>query len=354
MGATHPAFLRDGGEAGEAIRHFDWAQSPLGPVEAWPEALNIAVGLMLGSHFPKAIVWGPALTTLHNDAFKPLLGDKPAAIGRSFREIWQEAWPTIGPIADKAFAGEATFIENFPLVINRRGHDEEAFFTFCYSPIRDGEGVVRGFMDTVIETTETVRAQRDEVAINAELHHRMRNLVAVVSTLARQTFKTVPGIGDRLEVFEGRLETLGKAQELLLSELHPDATIRQLVTNMVVDRLGAAERVHAAGPEIHMQGRKALSLALALNELMTNSIKYGALSTEDGVIDISWGRDAEAFSFVWREAGGPPVTPPAQTGFGRRLIEDNVAAHFSGTAQIEYHPDGLRYTITTNPSVLDS
>ncbi len=98
--------------------------------------------------FPQAIVWGPQLITLYNDAFTPILGNKPYALGRTFSEVWSEAWAEISPICDAAFQGHATYIENFPLVIERGQAQEQAYFTFCYSPIRDPQGAVVGMLDT--------------------------------------------------------------------------------------------------------------------------------------------------------------------------------------------------------------
>lgn len=97
---------------------------------------------------------------IYNDAFEVILGEKPDALGRSFAEVWSEAWDSLSPLVDRAFAGQATFIENFPLEINRHGYAEQAFFTFCYSPVRDEDGVVVGMLDTVIETTGQVIATR--------------------------------------------------------------------------------------------------------------------------------------------------------------------------------------------------
>jgi len=128
-GSVH--FLDGGGEMAKAVRAYDWHASVLGPLEAWPSSLKIAVGMMLNSTFPKCIVWGPELITIHNDAFLPILGDKPLALGRPFSDVWSEAWEAIGPIAARACAGEATFIEDFPLVVDRHGYPEQAYFTFC-------------------------------------------------------------------------------------------------------------------------------------------------------------------------------------------------------------------------------
>lgn len=149
-------WLQDNGKMAEQIRRHDWANTPLGPLEHWPDVLKTTVSLSLASHFPQAIVWGPELITLFNDAFVPILGNKPHALGRPFSDIWKEAWSEISPIADAAFAGQATYIENFALMIERGSGPEQAYFTFCYSPVRDPFGKVVGMIDTVTETTQTV------------------------------------------------------------------------------------------------------------------------------------------------------------------------------------------------------
>ncbi|MCO6418278.1 PAS domain S-box protein [Siccirubricoccus sp. KC 17139] len=169
-------FLTGGGMMGEMMRRHDWAATPLGPPRAWPQALRVAVSMMLGSRFPACIAWGPRLVTLYNDAFRPILGAKPEALGQPFSAVWQEAWEAIGPIAARALAGEATFIEDFPLTIERNGYPEEVFLTFCYSPIRDAAGKVGGFLDTVIETTGKVLAERRQ-AFLLELEARLREVV---------------------------------------------------------------------------------------------------------------------------------------------------------------------------------
>lgn len=177
-------FLDIDSAAARSIAEHDWSRSPLGPIETWRPVLRSTIGLMLRSAFPKALVWGTEMTTFHNDAFLPILGSKPAAIGIPFDKVWAEAWDDIGPIAERALAGEATFIENFPLVINRTGEPEQAYFTFCYSPVIDADGQIQGFMDTVVETTETVLAQERSDILNAELSHRIRNILALVSSIA--------------------------------------------------------------------------------------------------------------------------------------------------------------------------
>ncbi|MFJ4443561.1 ATP-binding protein [Pseudomonas sp. NPDC089422] len=149
-------WLDGGGLMAERIRKHDWAATPLGPLGQWSETLRTSVALCLDSRFPQAVLWGPELITLHNDAFARILGDKPSALGSPFSAVWQEAWHEIGDMAKRALAGEAVFIEDFPLLIDRSGSPEKAYFTFCYSPIRGEDGSVLGMLDTVTETTASV------------------------------------------------------------------------------------------------------------------------------------------------------------------------------------------------------
>jgi PAS domain S-box-containing protein len=140
--------------------HKTWSSSPLGQPETWPQCLRSAVSLMLGSKFPMFVAWGPELGFLYNDAYAEILGDKhPVALGRRFHDVWSEIWPDILPLIDKAMAGEATWAENLPLVMNRHGHDEQTYFTFSYSPVRDEAGAVGGMFCACTETTAKVKAE---------------------------------------------------------------------------------------------------------------------------------------------------------------------------------------------------
>lgn len=320
--------------------------STLGPIETWPPVLRSTIGLMLRSAFPEALVWGSDMITFHNDAFMPILGSKPAAIGVPFYIVWAEAWDDIGPIAAKALAGEATFIENFPLVINRAGDAEQAYFTFCYSPVVDADGQIQGFMDTVVETTETVLAQQRADVINAELSHRIRNIIALVSSIASQTVRASEDREDIERTLSRRLQALADVQNVLRSGDTIEAEIHGIVSTALAPHVIKEGRVLAQGPNLKLPEKKALALSLALNELMTNAIKYGALSNEEGQVAISWqAADNNGLYLTWRERGGPAVTPPVRSGFGSRLIQRHVAAAFGATARINFDPEGVVYEI---------
>ena len=145
---------------GAAMRTHDWSGSPLGPPEAWPACLRSTVSLLLGSRFPMFVAFGSELGFLYNDAYAEILGDKhPAALGGRFHDIWAEIWPDISPLIDRALAGEPTWSDDLPLTMNRRGYDEQTWFTFSYSPVRDEQDRVAGMFCACTETTGRIQAE---------------------------------------------------------------------------------------------------------------------------------------------------------------------------------------------------
>ena len=154
-------FLAGGGEMGERARRLDWAATPLGRPDGWPQSLRTAASILLNSRHPMFLAWGPELASIYNDAYAPLLGERhPDALGRAFRAIWPEIWDDISPMVAMALSGQATWSEDMPLTLMRHGYPETAWFTFSYSPIRDETGGVGGMFCACNETTAKVLLER--------------------------------------------------------------------------------------------------------------------------------------------------------------------------------------------------
>lgn len=149
-------FLTGGGHVALRIREHDWKSTSIGPLEAWPLALRYMLSSMLNSAFPMYLAWGPELISFYNDAYRPILGIKPEALGRPFPEVWSESWDQIGPVADRALRGEASYLEDYTVTVNRNGAQEKSLWAFAYSPVRDDKGSVQGVLCHVYETTERV------------------------------------------------------------------------------------------------------------------------------------------------------------------------------------------------------
>jgi PAS domain S-box-containing protein len=155
-------WLINGGEMGKMIRSLDWSETPIGPIELWPQSLKTAVSILLNSRFPMFIWWGRDLINIYNDAYIPILGARhPEALGRSAPSVWTDVWPVVGPQAEVVMReGTATWNESILLVMERYGYTEETYFTFSYSPAPDGEGGVGGVFGAVTEDTSRVLEER--------------------------------------------------------------------------------------------------------------------------------------------------------------------------------------------------
>jgi signal transduction histidine kinase/CheY-like chemotaxis protein len=173
-------FLTGGGKVGALMRAHDWSGSPLGPPDGWPQSLRAVVALLLQSQFPMFVAWGEELGFLYNDPYAEILGAKhPRALGRKFHDIWAEIWPDISPLIDAALAGQATYHEDLPLLMNRKGYDEQTWFTFSYSPVRDESGKVAGMFCACSETTQKILAEHALRELNENLERRVVEAVAV-------------------------------------------------------------------------------------------------------------------------------------------------------------------------------
>ena len=176
---TRPEFFTGGGRVGGLMREHDWSGSPLGDPGTWPQSLRTVVDLLLQSQFPMFVAWGKDLGFLYNDPYAEILGAKhPKALGSRFQDIWSEIWPDISPLVDSAMSGHATYREDLPLVMNRKGYDEQTWFTFSYSPVRDDDGNVAGMFCAVAETTQRVLAERALRELNETLEQRITEAVS--------------------------------------------------------------------------------------------------------------------------------------------------------------------------------
>lgn len=142
-------------EMATAIRRFAWERTPIGGRDLWPVSLRTAVDLILGSRFAMFLTWGPDRTFLYNDAYVPFLGSRhPGALGRPMHEVWPDVWPDIGPLVDRAMGGETVALEDMHLVMTRKGYEEDTWWSFSYSPIRDDSGKIAGILDVAMDTTQ--------------------------------------------------------------------------------------------------------------------------------------------------------------------------------------------------------
>jgi two-component sensor histidine kinase len=186
--------------------------------------------------------------------------------------------------------------------------------------------------------------------LTAELTHRVKNTLATVMAIANQTFRE-QAFKDAREIFNYRLQSLGAAYNVLTQSSWDKGDIRSIIEGALVPYKTGPGTFKIEGPPLAVSPNQSLTLALAINELATNAMKYGALSTQDGRIDIFWradpSLDGNAFRLEWRESNGPVVNAPTRTGFGSRLIKSMLAKDFGGTVELHFEPAGLNCILSS-------
>ena len=344
-------FLAAGGEMGALTRAFDWTNTPLGAPETWPQSLRLTVRLVLTSRHPMFIWWGPDLIQFYNDAYRDTMGPErhPSALGARGRECWDEIWDIIGPQIEHVMVGRgATWHEDQLVPVTRHGRREDVWWTYSFGPI-DFEGKVGGVLVVCRDVTSEHRARDSLNLINEELKHRVKNTLAVLGAVASQTFRDVSSKAD-LEKYLARLAAFGRAHDLLTAANWASAPLQDVISTALTPYGVGEGRFVLSGPPLIVKSRQALALSLALHELATNAMKYGALSVESGQVSITWSSEPhdgeQQFVFVWQETGGPPPSEPDHVGFGSRLISRVLGDDFSGSVEVTFGSTGLICSLT--------
>jgi two-component sensor histidine kinase len=240
-----------------------------------------------------------------------------------------------GLLANLSFVGlpnrlEVTGTELWDLVV---------FLGFCTVLVLAQEAMISGIRREVMLNEELALVGR-------ELQHRIRNVLTVAEALSQQTGRSASTVEEFNRKLVERLRALGAAQDLLAGE-----SVERVPLSVILSAAAApflAENRFAGpmtGPEVQVDRKLVVPLALILNELATNSVKYGALSVPSGSVALNWSRNGACAEIHWVERGGPPVTPPAREGFGSRLLRTALPTS-SGAVHLHFDPSGLRCEIS--------
>ncbi|MCH6485383.1 PAS domain-containing protein [Pseudoxanthomonas sp. LH2527] len=218
-------------------------------------------------------------------------------------------------------------------------------------PIRPIGGEVTEWFGAA--TDITARRQHDEhqrLLLN-ELNHRVKNTLAIVQSIALQTLRNSDDVALAYDRFESRLHALTQAHDMLTRKHWVRAPIEEIVRTAIAPCVQEdTSRFGLVGPPIDLDPQRGLALTMALHELCTNAMKYGALSEEGGRVDIRWTRERregrDCLVLVWEEVGGPPVVAPTRRGFGSRLIERGLRHDLGGQTSLDFLPTGVVCQIT--------
>ncbi|MBW6426094.1 hypothetical protein KX729_32540 [Rhizobium sp. XQZ8] len=194
---------------------------------------------------------------------------------------------------------------------------------------------------------ELEASRREQELLAGELGHRVKNILAAVQSVARQTLGRGGMDPGALDSFYARLTAMGNAFDLLTADSWHSADLREIVVKATqpFDR-DSSSRFVIEGQSYLLKSKEALAFSMAIHELCTNASKYGALSSQDGIVTIRWSRtNGEGLIFFWEESGGPPATPPTTSGFGTRMIERVLAVQVGATITTSYSKSGFKCEI---------
>lgn len=213
--------------------------------------------------------------------------------------------------------------------------------------VQDESGRPTKMFGVMQDVTERKEAQARQQMLTHELEHRIKNILAMVGAIASQTLRN-SDMDTARATFNERLRALANAHDILNSTRWTSASMRQVVENTI--SAFAAGQISVSGQPLSISPKMALTMALAINELATNALKYGALSTPAGRVEIEWTLDlanpSGGLTWLWRESGGPPVVEPARRGFGTFLIQRVLATDFGGSVRLAYGPSGVECVLT--------
>jgi PAS domain S-box-containing protein len=269
------------------------------------------------------------------------------AIGMSFSALFTES--------DRAAGVDSVELET--VRITGRAEDSrwhlrrggERFWANGVTMRLDGPDLV-GSLKILRDETPLKVAEDSRILLLNELNHRIKNTLATVQAIAEQTLRAGDVDRQTRDNLAGRLLALSEAHNVLVDESWAGADLEAIVAQALTPYQHPGRVLCIEGPAVRLSPQQAVAMALALHELATNAVKYGALSVPDGGVHVTWNASydsagARHMTLLWEETGGPTVQPPGRSGFGSRLLERTFGRESSGRAQLEFRPTGLRCAI---------
>ena len=285
-----------------------------------------------------------------NDSFLKLTGyPRDEMLAKNFSFLLAQ-----GAKGDDLDAVEAEFAGacGDPEIHYRRKDGSEFWASIFVNPVRDVDGTIVQHFISLADTTRYKNAQANASMLIDELNHRVKNTLATVKSIVTQSVRNASDPQVVRESIETRIAALSRSHDLLARDNWEGAGLHDLVEQALEPfsvTEGRTERFTIEGENVRVQPKATLALGIALNELATNAVKYGAFSNEAGTISITWTLetrpDGRWLCLNWHEKDGPPVTPRVRKGFGSRVIEQGLDHELSGKVSLDYRPEGIFCTI---------
>jgi two-component sensor histidine kinase len=339
----------DSSELGRLIRERDWAQSSLGSVECWPAPLRIVTDLVLAAPYPAALWWDRDLTLIYNDAFSFIIGERhPDALGCPARLAWPEQAAGIAAIASKVLSDGCSCIdEHARLHLAQASKNDDGPLTFSYVPVRDCNSAIRGIL---VESRFTLPSAGRTMVSAAESQRQVRNVLAVVRSVARRTGATSGSVEDFAAHFDGRIGAFARTQAMLGRSPRQSIDLETIIRDELVEQVADSDQISLEGPELLLTGKLAEVMTLAIHELATNATKFGAFALRGSRLSICWSAQnaagARHLRLEWSESGVPLTGAGSERqGYGTELIERMIPYELNGKSKLEFRSGGVRCVI---------
>lgn len=277
-------------------------------------------------------------TWVYNSA---VAGDASAVIGKRDGDLFERAVDAVVMEAIKSDVLDTGAGRREEVSARLNGMDR--YYDLLVDPLLNESGQVTGVTCAAIDITERKQAEHTQKLLIGELDHRVRNTLALVTAISQQTFRGTGVSNEVLRAFHARLKALGSAHAVLTRTAWARPALADLVSEALEFSGPARARIFHSGPAVSVDPKQAIAIVLAIHELCTNAIKYGALSNDSGVVDLTWSvlSTPAWLEIVWSERGGPPVSPPERRGFGSMMLERALSQQLRGIVQLRFGFEGV-------------
>lgn len=290
--------------------------------------------------------------TYYNNAAAKLWGQRPTLGTTQWCGAWKLYWPDGMPMAHIDCPMAAALKEERPLrgleAIAERPDGTRVPFLAAPTPLFDATGKLVGAVNMLVDISERKRAEDQQALLVRELHHRVKNTLATVQAIMSTTARSAKTIEEFRNALIGRIASLAKTHLLLSDEggaVDFGGILRKELDAFDSGRDG---RVTLSGPPVELPSQLAVTLGMAVHELTTNAVRFGALSVPEGKIAVNWTVTIAAagrrLDFEWTESRGPRVKKPKNKGFGTRLLDIVLPGQIQAKAGIDYRREGVRMT----------
>jgi PAS domain S-box-containing protein len=281
-----------------------------------------------------------------SEAYARMLGRRPEDIvGKTMGAIiGEDGLDTVLPHIKKVLQGERAEYES---EIQYRGVGKR-WLHGVYTSEKDEQGNVIGWIASIADITERKHAEEQRDLLVAELSHRVKNTLATVISIARQSFSKARSLNEAVPSFDDRIRALAHTHARLAEANWSGVSLAAIVRDETAPYHDGGSNVRVAGPDIMLSPKTAVSLGMAIHELTMNAAKHGALSAKGGSLNVTWQRTPShnQVEMSWIESGGPKAGSPQHSGFGRTLLERTLASDLNGEVSVEFTGDGLRCRIS--------